>query len=155
MMISMVSETFNELASFHRFLSDRLGSEDTGLSPEEALNLWRAEHPQDEYLPEATDASSVEGRFQELAAEWKEATAFTSSLTEIATHPAYQRIIGMGKQALPLILDELRREPDHWFWALKAITGDDPVAPSDRGNLERMAAAWLDWADKRGYARAG
>ena len=31
----------------------------------------------------------------------------------------------MGKQALPLIFEELRRKPNHWFWALNAITGQD------------------------------
>ena len=36
--------------------------------------------------------------------EWKEATAFTSSATAMAMHPAYQRIIGMGDAALPLDL---------------------------------------------------
>ena len=44
-----------------------------------------------------------------------------------------------------------RREPDHWFWGLKAITGEDPVALADRGKVGRMAQAWLDWAKKRGY----
>ena len=33
----------------------------------------------------------------------------------------YQRIVGMGL-SVPLILEELRREPDQWFWALEAIT---------------------------------
>ena len=92
-----------------------------------------------------------ESRFRDLVCEWKKATLFTSSITEIATRPAYQQIIGMGKAALPLIFAELRREPDHWFWALKAITGDDPVPPAARGDMERMAQAWLVWAKNRGY----
>src|SRR5947209_7891445 len=76
---------------------------------------------------------SLQRRFADLVRQWKEATRFASSITDMATHPAYQQLIGMGKEALPLILDELRREPDHWFWALKAITGEDPVPPADRG----------------------
>jgi len=90
-------------------------------------------------------------RFHQLAAEWKEATLLTSSGTEMLLHPAYQRIIGMGQEAVPLILAELRREPDHWFWALKAITGEDPVVNGDRGKLACMADAWLNWAQQRGY----
>ena len=93
---------------------------------------------------------SIERRFHQLAAEWKAATAFTSSGSEILLHPAYQRIIGMGKEAVKLIVAELRREPDHWFWALKAITGDDPVAAGDRGKIDRMTASWLNWAEQRG-----
>jgi hypothetical protein len=89
-------------------------------------------------------------RFQELARQWKDATLFLSSITDIAMHPAYQQIIGMGKDALPLLLDELRRHPDHWFWALQAITGVNPVPVSDRGDMGRMTQAWLAWADQQG-----
>jgi predicted transcriptional regulator len=42
----MASSAFEELRSFHAFLSRKLeenGSE--ALSPEEALDLWRMEHP--------------------------------------------------------------------------------------------------------------
>ncbi len=96
-------------------------------------------------------SSSQESRFRELVRQWKEATQLISSITDMATHPAYQRIIGMGHAALPWLFDELRRDPDQWFWALKAITGEDPVAPADRGNLHRMAQVWLDWARDHGY----
>ncbi|MBL8793569.1 MAG: hypothetical protein JNM56_06680 [Planctomycetia bacterium] len=90
-------------------------------------------------------------RFQELRRQWKEDTLYLSSITDIALHPAYQRIIGMGREALPLIFAELRRGTDHWFWALKAITGADPVPAADRGKMPRMAAAWLAWARDHGY----
>jgi hypothetical protein len=47
--------------------------------------------------------STLEARFRELARQWKEATLLLSSITEMATHPAYQQIIGMGRAALPWI----------------------------------------------------
>jgi|ERR1043165_2041316 hypothetical protein len=101
---------------------------------------------------ESVDAESrLESRFRELARQWKEATLLMSSITEMATHPAYQQIIGMGHAALPWIFAELRREPDQWFWALKAITGVDPVAAADRGNMRALAQAWLAWAKDHGY----
>src|SRR3989442_287236 len=89
------------------------------------------------YSVRSPDAELVR-RFRDLVRAWKEAKVFTSSGTDIALQPAYQQIIGIGKDALPLIFDELRREEDHWFWALKAITGEDPVPPGDRGNLPKM-----------------
>jgi hypothetical protein len=92
-----------------------------------------------------------DSRFRALAQQWKEATRLLSSITDMATHPAYQQIIGMGRTALPWIFEELRRDPDQWFWALKSITGEDPVAVEDRGNLPRMAQAWLRWAKNCGY----
>jgi hypothetical protein len=89
-----------------------------------------------------------------LVTEWKQATRYTSSMSDLATHPAYQRIIGLGPAALPLILRELRRAPDHWFWALKAITGEDPVPSTARGNLSEMTKVWLRWAAERGLSSA-
>lgn len=70
--------------------------------------------------------------------------------------PAYQRIIGMGPDAVPLILAQLEAEgddPDQWFWALRAITAANPVKPEDQGNTVKMAEAWLRWAKHEGYAR--
>jgi hypothetical protein len=85
-------------------------------------------------------------RFQKLAATWKAAVRFLSDTDEMCSHPAYQEIIGMGAAALPFIFLELEREPDNWFWALKAITGEDPVPEEHRGNVELMAKDWLLWA---------
>jgi hypothetical protein len=49
------------------------------------------------------------------------------------------------------ILAELEARPDHWFWALNAITGSDPVPQADRGIMEKMAKAWLAWGAEHGY----
>ena len=62
----------------------------------------------------------------------------------------YQRIIGMGWSAVPLILEELRREPDQWFWALEAITEENPVPPDAAGQVRRSAEAWVQWGRDRG-----
>ena len=56
-------------------------------------------------------------RFRRLVAEWKRDSRFLSNSAQMAMLRPYQRIIGMGPQVVPLILDEMRREPDHWFWA--------------------------------------
>ena len=75
-----------------------------------------------------------------------------SSTTAIATHPAYQRIIGLGPQVIPLILAELAKQPDHWFWALQALTGENPVPFADQGRIPAMTAAWLTWGHDNGWA---
>lgn len=89
--------------------------------------------------------SQMHRRFLDLSNEWKEATGFLSSVTQICTHPSYQQIIGMGEVVVPWIISALRREPDHWFWALSAITGRDPVRQEHRGNLQAMAEDWIEW----------
>jgi hypothetical protein len=97
------------------------------------------------------ECESRSARFRRLADEWRAATGFMSSVTEIAVQPAYQQIIGMGEAAVPFILEELRREPAQWFWALRAITGADPVPETSRGRVREMADAWLDWGRAHGY----
>lgn len=93
----------------------------------------------------------IQQQFEQLAAIWREETAPLSSTTEIAMHPAYQQIIGMGPAVVPLLLRELERAPNRWFWALKSITRADPVPPEQRGRLEAMTHAWLQWGKANGY----
>ena len=90
-------------------------------------------------------------RFQRLAAEWKGQSQYLSNTAQMALLRPYQRIIGMGLSAVPLILEELQREPDHWFWALEAITEEDPVPPEDAGKVRSMAQVWIEWGQQRGY----
>ena len=94
---------------------------------------------------------SVEQRFRELVDIWRRDTEYTSSTTRMIMHPAYQQIIGMGPAVLPLLLEELKSRPDHWPWALTAITGVDPVPAEARGNLAAMTDAWLHWGRSHGY----
>jgi hypothetical protein len=105
------------------------------------------------YLPWAREARELEETFLQLSAEWREKRPPSSFVEDLVLHPAYQRIIGLGKVVVPLILRELAQQPDHWFWALYCITGEDPVDASDAGNLSRMARAWVEWGRKRGLCR--
>lgn len=89
-------------------------------------------------------------RFEQLADRWRLDRGPTSSITELAMHSAYQEIIGMGPAAIPFLLSELAKEPDHWFWALRCITGVDPVSDEHRGNLREMTRCWLDWGRQKG-----
>lgn len=90
-------------------------------------------------------------RFRRLADEWKEQSRFLSNVAQIAMLKPYQRIIGMGWDAVPLILEELQREPRQWFWALEAITEADPVPPEAAGKVRLMAKAWIDWGKQEGF----
>src|SRR5947209_6741334 len=91
-------------------------------------------------LPErVAQERGVSERFQRLAAEWKEQSRYLSNSAQMAMLRPYQRIIGMGPPVVPLILEELRREPDQWFWALEAITEQNPVPPEALGKVRLMA----------------
>jgi hypothetical protein len=98
--------------------------------------------------------AELEQVFDQLARGWKEERGPTSSATEMALCPSYQRIIGLGPAVVPLLLRELDRDPDHWFWALKAITGADPVPAASRGKVREMARLWsVELAREGGVGR--
>lgn len=82
---------------------------------------------------------------------WKNETAHLSSLAKMFTHPSYLRIIALGgrsKEVVRFLLEELRSEPDHWFAALKAITGEDPASPDS--DFDSSVEAWLRWGEAHG-----
>jgi hypothetical protein len=95
-------------------------------------------------------AVNIEERFHRLAAEWKDQARFLSNSVRMAMLTPYQRIIGMGMPVVPLILEDLKREPHHWFWALEAITEQNPVPPESLGNIKAMANAWIEWGKAQG-----
>lgn len=88
--------------------------------------------------------------FHALATAWKRDTDGMSSPTLRAAHPAYQQIIGLGPAALPLILRELEESGGAWFWALRAISREDPVPAADRGKPRAMRRSWLRWGREKG-----
>ena len=95
--------------------------------------------------------SEVEQRFLELATLWKQERGPWSSSARLAEHPAYRQIVALGPAVIPLLLRELERQPDHWFRALHALTGANPVPEGSRGKMREMTAAWLQWGHEQGH----
>ena len=113
-----------------------------------------ASYPSDPFAAEFLHRRTL---FKDLASQWrKERNPLSSNAWDNVLNPAYQRIIGMGADAMPFILMELRHElekgePDDWFMALWAITGANPVPVESRGKGREMAKAWLKWGSQQGY----
>lgn len=89
--------------------------------------------------------------FKQLATNWRKETKFLSSITDKILHPCYQRIIGLGPEAIPIILMELKTNGGHWFWALESITGENPVVEEHYGDIKNMANDWIEWGKRKGY----
>ena len=100
-------------------------------------------------VPQAT--GELHREFRALAVQWREETFGQSLAAPGILHPAYLRIIGMGEQAIPWILEELEERGGQWYVALQSITGEDPVAKEDRGQRPRMRAAWQEWGRTNGW----
>ncbi len=100
--------------------------------------------------PMAQHGEGIEERFHQLASAWQQAVAHHSSSALRYNHPAYQEIIALGAPIVPLLLQDLEQNRRHWFAALKAITGADPVPPDDAGKIPRMTELWLRWGRENG-----
>ncbi|MBI4648180.1 MAG: hypothetical protein HY738_16755 [Bacteroidia bacterium] len=83
--------------------------------------------------------------FELLVKKWKNETRFFSFSNDITKSESYKLIINMGKVALPFIFQELKKEPAHWFVALKQITKENPVKETSKGNIVKMVNDWLLW----------
>ena len=98
----------------------------------------------------APQSETVELRFRRLEREWNAATAHLSSTTKIMNHPAFQEIVRLGSPVVPFMLRDLAERPRLWVWALPTITGVNPVAAEDAGNITAMSTAWLHWGRENG-----
>lgn len=93
----------------------------------------------------AKEPHTLAAQFRELATKWKDDTKLTSSLTEVVLNPSYQRIIGLGPMVIPFVLQDLQDNGGHWFWALEALSGVNPVNEEDAGRVKKMTQVWLEW----------
>lgn len=88
------------------------------------------------------------GEFLELKEKWKKETIFESSADKIFSNSNYVRIIDFGSDALPWIIKDLKRNGGFWFFALKKITGINPIKNENVGKYEGMKKDWIEWSEK-------
>ena len=101
-------------------------------------------------FPLTRPEAELADEFRRLADEWEAETKYLSNTVQIAMSEPYQRIIALGRPVVPLILAELRERPQQWFWALRMLTGVNPVPDDIRGQVRRMAEAWVTWGEQNG-----
>jgi hypothetical protein len=105
------------------------------------------------YSAASREREMLPRRLATLIWNWSQETAHLSSVPKRISHPFYREIIGLGPDAVPLLLQRLRESPDHpefLFPALAAIMGVDPVVPGHEGNLPNMAEDWIKWGIEEG-----
>ena len=131
---------------------DRLLASLEGLQNDNARLMQKIEELRT-FLGVRDSEAGLEERFARLVAQWKSTRGHSSKLQEMALNPSYQQIIGLGEPVVPLLLEEMRERPDQWDWALRAITGADPVPRDAWGRLNEIAAAWVAWGQEKGYLK--
>lgn len=88
--------------------------------------------------------------FESYCQQWKEETSAYSSTPKKLLNIWYLRIISLGRGIVPLIIKELKDDPDHWFLALKALTFEDPIEQNTAlyYSFDDCVQAWLEWAKR-------
>lgn len=89
--------------------------------------------------------SEIESEFYEHLQQWKKETRFQSSSTILFDNEHYQHIIDMGFDVVPVILEYIRDTPDHFSYALKMITGEDPCLSENAGKVKENCESWVQW----------
>ena len=88
-------------------------------------------------------------KFETLAKQWRKETRNCSVLAQRYAHPAYRKILAMGPEAIPWILNELKYRPDRWFSALSDLAEYYEIGPDH--SFESAVGAWLKWGRDNNY----
>lgn len=101
---------------------------------------------------ESSEAREIgEAEWAVLWSDYKKVSAYygwSSSHTELFAQVECVRIIDKGRASVKYLLKELRENGPDWFavYALRKITGEDPVPVGHCGRLILMTEDWLTWA---------
>lgn len=90
-------------------------------------------------------ADGVKSQFERYAATWEEQASYMSTVYEMTRLPSYRRIVDLGPDVVPHIIERMRTKPGHWFWALKEIVGEDKAAGAI--TLAEATRRWIEWYD--------
>lgn len=102
--------------------------------------------------PNPTPATAdLKSRFIALKLQWESSIDRTSSSAMASfSDPAYYRIIALGPDVIPYILEDLAdpHSLNHWFHALAVLSGHD--AAQEITKFRDAIDAWLVWGREQG-----
>lgn len=90
-------------------------------------------------------------RFNTLKQQWIDDTHFKSNVFSTTSHPAYLQILSYGQPMIPILLNDMKENRTHWFFALSDLTGAHPIREENRGKVDRMIEDWVVWGEHEGY----
>lgn len=84
-----------------------------------------------------------------LCAQWKQETVGYSSISKKVNNEYYREICNSAPlPTVELLLRDMQTEPNHWFVALKHLTGDDPTVKGS--SFEEATLAWIEYGKVNG-----
>jgi hypothetical protein len=122
-----------------------------GMQSKGESEKWRTSRQSLEHAATTKDDLT---EFRRHVSKWKRDTLHLSSVGRMTTHGSYLRIIALASaspELLSVLLYELETNPDHWFIALNAITGEDPVPAGS--TFAEAVSSWTAWGRQKGLLR--
>lgn len=92
--------------------------------------------------------NSLKEYFESLKFLWLEETKYSSNIFLTTNHPAHLTILQLGEEILPLLIEDLQNNNNHWFITLNKITGANPIPSEHAGDIELMRTDWINWAEE-------
>lgn len=90
----------------------------------------------------------LKDKFANLYKAWLKNTRLQSSVFSIIEDNNFKRIIEMGEKAIPLIIEEIDKNPSTLVWALNIIT-NTTVSSTQRLTVTEACRRWVKiWKDK-------
>jgi hypothetical protein len=81
-------------------------------------------------------------KFEALFNAWEANTMFLSSVSKIIEDDNFQNIVKMGESVVPLIINEIEKEPSTLVWALNLITGKN-IQSNQRLTVTEACKKWV------------
>jgi hypothetical protein len=98
------------------------------------------------------NTTAIEALFNYWYEKWHEEVKYQSSIDTIINNSYFKKIVTLGYNAVPYIVDALKETPSHLFMALYEITGENPIKSENRGKIKEMVNDWLEWWGKNDHA---
>ena len=90
----------------------------------------------------------LKDKFTNLYKAWITKTRLQSSVFSIIEDNNFKRIIEMGEKAIPLIIEEIDKNPSTLVWALNIITNTS-ISSTQRLTVTEACRKWVKiWKDK-------
>jgi hypothetical protein len=94
------------------------------------------------------DRSYITLRLRGFIVNWQKETKFASNISAMVQNANFKNILSLGKPAVPIILQEINKNPSNLVWALNYIEGFNiSRSPISIGDACRM---WIKWGHNRG-----
>jgi hypothetical protein len=93
-------------------------------------------------------AMELRAEFDALADEWerhRQKIWYSSNIRDYLDHPAVRKLVGLGRPAIPLIIERYKKDQLPWGFVLQEITGVKIIEDPNRFNPDEVKRRWVEW----------